>query len=323
LNFDLFRDIIFQAKPLGLSSVKLTGGEPFIHPDIIRILDFLHGENVHVNIETNGVYCPKRLVDTIAKGNMPFVSISLDGADANTHEWIRGVEGCFEQSLLGIRRLVEAGVVPQIIMTVMKKNKYQLKQVVEIAQSLGCGSVKFNIVQPTSRGLKMKEYGETLSISEILELGKYVENILAASTHLHLFFDYPHAFRLLSHMFGQNRSGCGNCGMPGVLGVLADGSYALCGIGENLPELVFGQAATDSLEYTWNQNPILNELRNGLPGKLTGICSKCLMKTICRGSCIAQNYYRRNDLWAPFWFCEEAYNAGLFPKSRLISSLKK
>ncbi len=42
------------------------------------------------------------------------------------------------------------------------------------------------------------------------------------------------------------------------------------------------------------------------------------MKGRCLGSCVAQNYYRSGSLWAPFWFCEEADAAGLFPPSRLI-----
>jgi hypothetical protein len=33
--------------------------------------------------------------------------------------------------------------------------------------------------------------------------------------------------------------------------------------------------------------------------------------------CVAQNYYRSGDLFAPFWFCEQAEAAGLFPESRL------
>ena len=31
------------------------------------------------------------------------ISVSLDGADADTHEWVRGVKGCFEAAIGGIR----------------------------------------------------------------------------------------------------------------------------------------------------------------------------------------------------------------------------
>jgi len=41
------------------------------------------------------------------------------------------------------------------------------------------------------------------------------------------------------------------------------------------------------------------------------------MKRRCLGSCVAQNYYRKGNPWAPNWFCEQADEAGLFPASRM------
>ena len=38
VDFELFKDIIRQGKELGLSSIKLTGGEPLIHPILIKFL---------------------------------------------------------------------------------------------------------------------------------------------------------------------------------------------------------------------------------------------------------------------------------------------
>ncbi len=107
-----------------------------------------------------------------------------------------------------------------------------------------------------------------------------------------------------------------SAGFLGLLGVLANGSYALCGIGETVPELVFGHAAKDKLEDVWRDSSVLNELRQGLPHQFEGICKDCLMKAMCLGSCVAQNYYRSKNLWAPFWYCEEAQKRGLFPGSR-------
>ena len=44
LDFTLFQSIIEQAKPLGLSEVKLTGGEPLLHPQIKEILQWIHAQ---------------------------------------------------------------------------------------------------------------------------------------------------------------------------------------------------------------------------------------------------------------------------------------
>ena len=316
LDFDLFCHIIGQAKPLGLTGVKLTGGEPLLHPEISAVLEYLRAEELGLTIETNGVLCSPQIADQIAKTKKPFVSVSLDGTDAETHEWVRGVEGSFEEALAGVRNLVAAGLKPQIIMSVIRRNRDQLAAMVRLAETQGAGSVKFNIVQPTSRGELMRDAGETLTIPELIELGAWVENTLSRDTTLRVMFGHPRAFKPLSSMFGENGDGCGTCNILNIMGVLSDGSYAMCGIGETVPELIYGHAKRDKLEDVWNSAPVLVDLREGLPDKLEGICGDCLMKKICLGSCIAQNYYRSKNLWAPFWYCEEARKTGVFPEGR-------
>lgn len=317
LDLALVQSIVRQAKPLGLMGVKLTGGEPLLHPQVREILEFVHSERLRLTLETNGLLCTAELVQTLADCGNVFVAVSLDGADAETHEWIRGIKGCFRAAVESIRRIAEAGLMPQLIMTVMRQNKKQLEAVVRLAERLGAGSVKFNLLQPVARGESMHNAGEALSIEELVSLGRWVETTLAPSTPLSLYYDHPPAFRSLSRLFATNGNGCGVCGVLTILGVLADGSYALCGIGKTVPAMVFGDAEKDLLEDVWGNSPVLIELREGLPGHLDGICRDCLMKGLCLGSCVAQNYLGSKNLWAPFWYCEEAHKRGLFPESRI------
>jgi SynChlorMet cassette radical SAM/SPASM protein ScmF len=184
-----------------------------------------------------------------------------------------------------------------------------------MVEELGAASLKFNVVQPTARGEKLHENQETLNIADLIALGRHVEEELAPKTTVKLFFHYPHAFTALHRITSAN--GCGACGILGILGVIASGHYALCGIGEQVPDLIFGSVGKDRLEGVWRENAILKALREGLPERLEGVCSRCLMKQRCLGSCVAQNYYSKGSLWAPYWFCEQAEEAGLFPASRL------
>jgi SynChlorMet cassette radical SAM/SPASM protein ScmF len=146
-----------------------------------------------------------------------------------------------------------------------------------------------------------------------------MENTLAKKYKIKLFYSHPMAFRPLHRMFGDNAVGCGLCGIFSIIGVLGSGKYSICGIGETTPELIFGHAATDKLKEIWENNAMLKAIREGLPSKLEGICSRCLMKNRCLGNCIAQNYYSNKNLFAPYWYCEQAEKMGLFPKSRLAN----
>ena len=317
LSIDFFESILEQSKKLGLKGIKLTGGEPLMHPQIFDILDLIKIHQYPLAIETNGTLCTIELARKIADCMKVLVSVSLDSADPETHDRIRGIKGSFNSALEGIKNLVEAGISTQIIFTVMERNKRHLESVVRLAESLKAISVKFNIVQPVGRGKKLKQYGGTLSIEELIKLGKWVENELSSSTNLNIFYNYPPAFRSLGNMFGGDKMKISLCGILEIIGVLADGSYALCGIGTQVPKLVFGNVESDSLEDVWNNSPILKELREGIPHKFKGICGKCLMRAICRGKCIAQNYFDAGSFWESYWFCNQAHDLGLFPPTRI------
>jgi len=315
IDAGLFRDVVRRAKQLGVSYVKLSGGEPLLHPRIGEILEIAGRERIDVVLSTNGVLCTPSLVRELSRIRLRGVSVSLDGADAETHEWVRGERGCFAKVLRGIRTLAESGLSPNIGMVVLRRNIGQVKAVVDLAESLGASSVTFNIAQPTGRGAALQGDGEFPEIRDLIELDGIVRE-LSRTTPLALSYTLPPAFKPLGGFLGAAGGGHGACGILGILGVLSDGSLGLCGAAEGMPELIFGHAGRDELETVWRQAPLLQELREGLPDRFKGICGECLMRSLCQGRCIAQNYYRRRDVWAPHWFCEEADRQGLFPETR-------
>jgi SynChlorMet cassette radical SAM/SPASM protein ScmF len=315
LAVDRFICAITEARYLGLETVKLTGGEPLLHPAFLNLLDIVRREGLEVMIETNGVLMTPRIASAIASLPGKFVSVSLDGTNAETHEWVRGVRGSFEATLQGIHHLVEAGVRPQIIMSLMRCNAHQISDMIHLAEQVGAGSLKFNLVQPTARGEVLHRMGQALRMEELVQLGQHVYLELAPTTDLSLYFDLPLAFRPLSSM--ANGDGCWTCGIFNILGVLPTGHYALCGIGERIPDLVFGEVGMDALSDVWLGNMMLQSLRANVPDHLRGVCEGCFMRAQCLGACIAQNYYQSGDVTSPYWFCQEAYEMGLFPVSRL------
>ena len=290
-----------------------------MHSEIKNILKYIKKEKLRLIVETNGTFCTPEIAGLMKECKWPYVSVSLDGAKAETHEKIRGVKGSFDKAIKGIKNLVEAGIKTQIILTVMNYNKDELESLVSLATSLKADSVKFNITQPLGRGVSMHKTGKILDISELISLGEWIEKKLIPNKDVKIYHSHPMAFRPLGRMFSEEGDGCSRCGIFTILGVISDGSYALCGIGEIIPELVFGNVKTDTLYDIWTKNNVLSEIRKGLPGRLEGICKDCIMKNICLGCCIAQNYFSSRNLWAPFWYCQLAQKKGLFPKTRQFS----
>jgi MoaA/NifB/PqqE/SkfB family radical SAM enzyme len=118
LDYDLFALAIEEGLPLGLGHVKLTGGEPLLHPDFTRMIDLLKEKEIGLTVETNGTLLTASLARYLKeKSTLGHISVSIDGAEAETHDDFRGVEGSFESACQGVRYLVEVGYRPQIIMS--------------------------------------------------------------------------------------------------------------------------------------------------------------------------------------------------------------
>jgi SynChlorMet cassette radical SAM/SPASM protein ScmF len=315
LDINLLEQAIAEAIPLGLKAARITGGEPLLHPQFRQIISLLAEKGLAVNLETNGTLIDESCAEHLAKTEtLKFIAISLDGAKAETHDRHRGVAGSFDKACRGIKLLVEAGKMPQVIMSLHNKNIEEIEEVVKLVETIGCHTVKFNIIQPSGRADSMSRGGDLPTLDTLLEIGKWVETELQKKTLIRLYFDWPKAFRNLRQLHQEMTC---HCHILNSLGLLANGNLALCGIGVQEPDLVFGSIGADSIKNIWETDPILLELRAKLPSELTGICGKCLLRYNCLGNCVAQNYHEAKSLTAPFWFCREAEEAGLFPVSRL------
>lgn len=314
LDYELFRIALEEGIPLGLQSVKLTGGEPLLHPEFLRFVDLIKEKNLGLTIETNATLMTPEIARHFReKSSLGHISVSIDGCTAGSHDAFRGVPGSFEKAVAGIHMLVEVGYQPQVIMSLHDGNVGEIEKLVCLAEEWGAGSVKFNLIQPTGRGEQMSDRGQVLDIYKLIEIGKWLEHDLQKRVKIPLFYSWPMIFHSLDRLM---KHGNDSCGIFGILGILANGSLAMCGIGMEIPELTYGKLGQDSVADIWKDNQVLKDLRSELPGKLEGACAECIFKWQCLGSCIAENYHQSRRLTAAFWFCQQALEAGLLPIQR-------
>lgn len=313
LKLEYVKKAVSEAKPLGLQSVKLTGGEPMLHPQFREIMEYLESEAISTSMETNGTLIDDEIARFLkSKSHFDFISVSLDGANAKTHEELRCVQGSFDKAVSGIKSLVKMGFQPQMICTLHKENVSEINEIIYFAENLGCGSIKFNNIQQLGRG-EMFNNDQKISVAEIIKLFHKIENDHATNKKLQIFFDIPVAFFPIRKLLDSSMN-C--CNVQNILGIIATGEISLCGIGVTTKDLVFGNISDESIIQIWHTNLILNKIRKEIPEKLDGICGNCIHKYTCLGVCIASNYQSSQKINSANYFCEEAEELDLFPISR-------
>lgn len=319
MDTESIKEMIRQAKKMDVKNIKITGGEPFLRKDIFEILYFIKDNGIAMTMETNGTFIGDKEARELKKIGLSHISVSIDSFDPGFHDDFRGVKGSFSMAVNGVKALRKAGFRPQVIASIYRENVKDIKETALFAQSIGAESLKLNPITCVGRGENMHEDNELLSVEEILELESYIDKEVQPGINIPILLDIPLAFKKMSYIKKHK----GTCGILNMIGMLSDGTISMCGIGKETPALNMGNIKKDRLEEVWRNNPVLLSIREGIPDKLEGVCSECIFKRLCLGKCRADAYHRAQSLTAPFHFCQEAFDRGLFPKTRMFAGNKK
>jgi MoaA/NifB/PqqE/SkfB family radical SAM enzyme len=116
---------------MGVHQISIAGGEPLLRPDVFDIIRGFASRGMSVNLCTNGMHL-ERYRNEIAASGATCVTVSIDGADAECHDRIRGRAGSYRQIVDGVHALLAARAngspLVRVRMTVSEDNAGQLRR---------------------------------------------------------------------------------------------------------------------------------------------------------------------------------------------------
>lgn len=121
LSFEEIREVVKKAATMGINKIRLTGGEPLVRKDIVKLVKMIaniKGIN-DIGITSNGILLEK-FAKPLAEAGLHRVNISLDTLDPEKFYHItRG--GKIEKVLSGIEAAMDAGLKPVKINCVIQE----------------------------------------------------------------------------------------------------------------------------------------------------------------------------------------------------------
>jgi AdoMet-dependent heme synthase len=114
------RAAIREAEELGVKEIYFTGGEPFLHGDILPLLG-LALQTAPTTVLTNGTLIDAAMADELAAlaASAPYsleIRVSLDDTEPEKNDRIRGA-GAFDKAMDAVRHLHERGLLPIVTAT--------------------------------------------------------------------------------------------------------------------------------------------------------------------------------------------------------------
>lgn len=140
-----WKGVVDELAVHGIPMVLLRGGEVFMVPGIIELLDYIHDKGMFISIDTNGTLLGQHAEDIVRIGNI-HLTISVDGPE-EVHDAVRGVPGTFKRIKEGVALLTELEsrggntISRSICFTISQYNYRCLGDMPDVARSLGLGSI--------------------------------------------------------------------------------------------------------------------------------------------------------------------------------------
>jgi radical SAM protein with 4Fe4S-binding SPASM domain len=269
-----FLDSIVPLQPM----LILSGGEPLLRPDIFLIARHATSLGLRVSLASNGTTLTPQVADEIKASGISRVSISLDSADPEKHDLIRG-PGSFQAALQGIENL-RGKVDFQINNTLTSRNESDVPAIFDLAQRIGARALHFFFLVATGRGREEDLISPERQEELLLEIDReramrpFEVKVTCA----------PQYARIARP--GRGRAGGCLAGRNFVF-VSRKGDVYPCGY---FPLLVGNIREMNFIEI-WENAPELRALRERT---LKGKCGRCSYASIC-GGCRARAYAETGD----------------------------
>ena len=131
--------------------LEFSGQEPTMNaPLLFDSLEYAQKQGVRTALNTNAMIVDRPFAQRLIKSAPHHISVSLDGARAKTHDYIRNMPGCHTKVVQAIRNLVECkeeqGVDTAIAITTVlcDTNLEEMPEMVSLGRELGVDSINYN-----------------------------------------------------------------------------------------------------------------------------------------------------------------------------------
>ena len=285
---------------MGGIHVTLSGGEAFLHKDLIEIARYCREKDLKISILSNLISLKDEHIPALKEVNLSLIQVSLYSMDPEVHDFITTVKGSFEKTKKSIEKLVAADIPVQISCPIMNANRHGYDKVLDYARSLKI-KAQTDYIMMARADLDTDNLANRLSLEETEEL---LRDILIHDTQYRdeTLEQLPISDEIrfdLERFKKQPVCGVGydNCC------ITANGDVYPCA---GWQDYVLGNVYKQSLQEIWEQSERVKELRRITQASFPE-CLECDARDYC-ARCLVRNYNESGgDMFAiNHHFCDVA-----------------
>ena len=155
-----FEALVDEAVAEGFAEIYVTGGEPFVEPDIVAMLEYASDRLPTVVLTNAMLFTGRRREELQRLAGRPdlILQSSIDGARPETHDAWRGA-GSWARAMDGLRHARELGLPLRVAMTETPGNRDEVAELRDLLASLDITGDAFAVRPLVARGFAAEQDG--------------------------------------------------------------------------------------------------------------------------------------------------------------------
>jgi radical SAM protein with 4Fe4S-binding SPASM domain len=278
-------DLVDQIASLGFKQIILSGGEPTLRKDWIKIAERIKSKNIEFGVISNALRWNSETIDALYSLKPFSVGFSVDG-EPELHDYLRGVQGSHKKVFDCIKQVKEKGMTVCVVTSVNKRNLEELPKIRNRMIVYGVDAWQIQTASPMGRMTQNKSL--VLDSEDYYSLGKFIVETRRRLPQMNVqggdcmgyFGDLEKKIR------DRKWPGC-MAGIEGI-GIESDGTIKGC-LSIRSQKAVEGNIREQTLESIWNNTHNFKYNREFKISSLKAECIGCYHGKECKGGCQSQS----------------------------------
>ncbi|MGD2249134.1 MAG: radical SAM protein [Candidatus Methanofastidiosia archaeon] len=300
LNLQEIFSIIDTLDSMDVIAVTLTGGEPFLRKDILKIASYASQKGMRVYLTTNGTEINEATIKELKDNGIGRITVSIEGITEHTNDMVRG-KGNFRRTIEGLKLLLQHEMDVEVEITLTRHNIEEISPLIQFCKDKGVSGVQINRLVNIGKGSSLQRYTR----EDCRKIGCLISEI---SKKYGDYINPNSSLKLCSVITGK-------CSDDMIESIHCGAGFTICGIlwnGDVVPcllmrDIVFGNIRDLPLSEVWNSSPALKAYRSAFEDtKVKSVipCNSCSYNDFCGRGCRAQAYKIYGTFTSPDPICE-------------------
>lgn len=310
LSTDVWRDVLDQARALGVLQLHFTGGEPLARRDLEELVAHARTREFYTNLITSGIPLKRERLVALKDAGIDNVQVSVQDASAQTADEIAGYPG-FQQKLEVMRWVKELGLPLTMNVVLHRQNLGNMAAIIALAEQVGADRLELANTQYLGWALPNRDAlmpsREALVEAHAISR-EAAERLRGKMEVLFVIPDY----------YARHPRPCMDGWARRFLHIMPNGIVLPCHAAIEIPGLPHERVPERTLDWIWRESPAFNAFRGD--DWMNDLCKTCDRKEQDFGGCRCQALMLTGDARATDPACARSPQHDLVTLARKAAS---